>query len=153
MAMLKTWRRTVASSFAGFLLLAGLALGQGDAQPAKNGAGQADKEHDQAPSAGNVSFSSRDLETIRVYFKTVMAKEPRSATGYNIAAPPSLPVERNAWLPPQIARRLKRFPRELEGRLPHLPDNYTRGTIDGDILIVDQRTRRVVDIVHNFLRL
>lgn len=101
-----------------------------------------------------LAFSSRDKETIRVFYGTRIAKLP----GRSSASPGpheqefQLHVERGDRLPPAWGKRLKPFPAGLESRLPYLPPNYARGSIDMDILIVDTRTQRVMDILHNVLR-
>jgi hypothetical protein len=37
-------------------------------------------------------------------------------------------------------------------RLPPLPDIYRRVTLGVDIMILDRRTQRIVDIIHDILR-
>jgi hypothetical protein len=44
------------------------------------------------------------------------------------------------------------FRRTLERRLPPLPDTYRRVTLGVDILILDRRTQRIVDVIHDILR-
>jgi hypothetical protein len=146
--MLRTCRKTILGSLVSMLLVVGPALGQGTA-PGKNPT----DERGPGSATEKITFSSRDLETIRVYYQAILTKTPRAPGGHTNPAPPPVPVEKNAWLPPQYARRLAKFPADLESRLPRLPDNYVRGSIDADILIMDKRTRRVVAIAHDFLRL
>jgi len=51
-----------------------------------------------------------------------------------------------------LQKRVQPFPEDLERRLPRLPDTYQRVTLGVDILILDRRTQRIVDIVHDILR-
>ncbi len=100
-----------------------------------------------------LAFSSRDKETIRVFYEALIGKAGRpSVSGGGRTPEFQLHVERGDSLPPAWRKRLTPFPPGLESRLPYLPPNYARGSIDSDILIVDMRTRRIMDILHNVLR-
>jgi hypothetical protein len=61
-------------------------------------------------------------------------------------------LERDGTLPPGLQKRVQRFPYELESRLSPLPDGYQRVTLGVDILILDRRTQRIMDIVRDILR-
>jgi len=61
-------------------------------------------------------------------------------------------LERDGTLPPGLQKRVQPFPEDLERRLPPLPDTYRRVTLGVDIMILDRRTQRIVDIIHDILR-
>ncbi|SRR5713226_3201489 len=146
---LSTLRSAVSIAGIAFsLILGGHAAGQQD------GRGKAADNLDRSQSrAETISFSSRDRETIRVYYKNLYSKIPGRASGQGGNPGPQfqLRVERDGVLLPKVVRRLKPFPADLDGRLPHLSPNFVRGSIDSDILIIDQRSGRVIDIIHDFL--
>jgi hypothetical protein len=51
-----------------------------------------------------------------------------------------------------LKRRFHPLPKDLEEKLPHLPDYYVRGSIDTDVILMDRRTDRVEDIIKGILR-
>lgn len=106
---------------------------------------------DASSTEAKIFFSSRDLETIRIFYKKLFSKVPPGYIG-NVPPELQLHVERDRKLPPRLQGRFTPFPKDLVARLPSLPVNYVRGSINADILIVDARTQRIVDIVHDFLR-
>jgi hypothetical protein len=67
--------------------------------------------------------------------------------------PPGLErqLERNGTLPPGLQKRIDPFPRELHHLLPPLSPGYTRGLLGGSAVIVNRRTRAIVDVIHNLL--
>ena len=135
-----------------FNLLTVFSVGQDRAKSTPQGtqSAQPDSNETRAPGA-RIAFSSRDRETIRVYYKNLSAKLSHGTVGRGVPPELQLSVERDGLLSPYLLRRLTPFPPELDHHLPHLPPNYLRGSINADILIVDARTNRIVDIVHNFL--
>jgi hypothetical protein len=50
-------------------------------------------------------------------------------------------------LPPSLAYRP--LPAELERRLSRLPDGYARVIVGGDIVLIDSRTRVVLDVLYD----
>jgi hypothetical protein len=51
-----------------------------------------------------------------------------------------------------LQKRVEPFPEDLEVRLPRLPDSYRRVVLGVDIMILDRRTQRIMDIVPDILR-
>ncbi|MEJ2255300.1 MAG: hypothetical protein P8Y75_13245 [Nitrospirota bacterium] len=90
-----------------------------------------------------VAFTRRDVKLIRAYYRKNLppglAKKKR--------LPPGLQrqVQRNGTLPPGLAARS--LPRELERKLSPIPENYVRLRVGMDIVLMDTRTRVVLDIV------
>ena len=101
------------------------------------------------------NFFDRNEETlVRRYFGTV------------VACPPGLAAKNNGCLPPGQAKKTYRvgtilprdaflapLPGELLGRLPVAPAGYYYGRYNGDVYLIENTTRRVVDtILLNLLR-
>ncbi|MDO9490449.1 MAG: DUF1236 domain-containing protein [Sphingomonadaceae bacterium] len=103
--------------------------------------------------ADNV-FDRNDEAAIRSYYRN------------SAACPPGLAAKNNGCLPPGQARKTYRvgnvipadralapLPSDLLGRLPLVPSGYSYGRYDGDVYLVENRTRRIVDnILLNLLR-
>ena len=99
-------------------------------------------------------FDRNEEALVRRYFGTV------------VACPPGLAAKNNGCLPPGQAKKTYRvgtilprdaflapLPGELLGRLPVAPDGYYYGRYNGDVYLIENRTRRIVDtILFNLLR-
>ncbi len=112
-----------------------------------------DRDGDRPPRM-SIVFSSRDRDIIRDYYHNRYSNLPPGLAKRNGNLPPGLEkhLERDGTLPPGLQKRLTPFPDDLERRLPRLPSIYRRGTIGVDVVILDRRTQRIVDIVHDILR-
>src|SRR5882724_11914383 len=124
---------------------AGLAQGNGKGKGHNKQADRDDDNRDRDSDRGDkrgvrIVFSVRDRETIRGYYQD-----------RNSSLPPGL-AKRDGNLPPGLQKRVQPFPEDLERRLPPLPDTYRRVTLGVDILILDRRTQRIVDVIHDILR-
>lgn len=90
-----------------------------------------------------VQISARDRSVIEDYY----------AGKKNL--PPGL-AKRAGGLPPGLAKRDKLppglrsdpLPADLERRLARLPTGYARVRIGGDVVLIDSRTRVVLDVVY-----
>jgi hypothetical protein len=105
-----------------------------------NAEGQAQKGHtsgSQPSGSVHVVFSTNDVRVIREYY----------APRYR-ALPPGLQKKyaRTGQLPPGWQRKLQPFDPEVERHLVALPAGYRRGIVDGRAVIMDDRTRVVVDM-------
>lgn len=84
------------------------------------------------------------------------APEREAILGYYRAKPlpPGLAkqLRRNGRLPPGIEKKMVVFPVDLERRLPPLPPDCgcSRGLIDGQAVILNSRTRVVIDVLALF---
>lgn len=69
--------------------------------------------------------------------------------------PPGLQkkLDRDGHLPPGLQKRLEPLPADLEHRLPRLPESWERVVLERDIILVDRRTERVLDIIENIIGL
>ena len=148
------------------LLICGLLLGavpktllsQGNSQGHGKGH-KAQNDDDDArgrDSRGGVQiiFSVHDRDVIRDYYRDRNSNLPPGLAKRGGNLPPGLQkhLERDGTLPPGLQKRVQPFPPELERRLPRLPDTYARVTLGVDILILDRRTQRIMDIVHDIIR-
>jgi hypothetical protein len=136
---------------------AGLAQGNGKGK-GHNKQSDQDDDNDRGSDRGKgdvrIVFSVHDREVIHGYYHDRNSNLPPGLAKRNGNLPPGLQkhLERDGTLPPGLQKRVEPFPVELERRLPRLPDTYRRVTLGVDILILDRRTQRIVDIVHDILR-
>ena len=151
-------KRTLRAAICGLLLmvLPTLGIAQGNSQGKGKGHNkQADQDDDRGGKHGvRIVFSVRDRDTIRDYYQDRNSNLPPGLAKRNGNLPPGLQkhLERDGTLPPGLQKRVQPFPEDLERRLPPLPDTYRRMMLGVDILILDRRTQRIVDIVHDILR-
>jgi hypothetical protein len=144
----------------GLLLLAlagSLSFAQGNSAGKGNGKNkQAQQQETSASDRGGakIIFSVHDRDTIREYYRNRYANLPPGLAKRGGDLPPGLKkhLERDGTLPPGLQKRVEAFPVELERRLAPLPSTYSRVTLGMDILILDRRTQRIMDIVHDILR-
>jgi len=122
----------------------------------KNKHQQAQEEEAAASDHGGarIVFSTRDRDIIRGYYHDRYSNLPPGLAKRGGNLPPGLQkhLERDGTLPPGLQKRVEPFPAELERRLPPLPGPYSRVTLGVDIMILDRRTQRIVDIVRDILR-
>lgn len=154
-------KRLLCLAFCGVIGLASLslpAIAQGNSQ----GKGNGRNKHQQAADDGDsysggrvhIVFTTRDRDIIRDYYHDQYSNLPPGLAKRGGNLPPGLQkhLERDGTLPPGLQKRVQPFPVELERRLPRLPDEYSRVTLGVDILILDRRTQRIMDIVRDILR-
>lgn len=69
--------------------------------------------------------------------------------------PPGLQkkLERDGQLPPGLQKRLQPLPVDLDRRLPRLPDHWERVIVERDVVLIDRRTDRILDIIENVIGL
>jgi hypothetical protein len=63
--------------------------------------------------------------------------------------PPGLQrqLARNGTLPPGLQKKLQPLPRELELRLPRLPDGRRRIVVANNVILLEERTASILDIL------
>jgi len=142
----------------GLALLSPPATAQGNSQ----GKGNGRNKHQQATDDGDsysggrvrIVFSTHDQDIIRDYYHDQYSNLPPGLAKRGGNLPPGLQkhLERDGTLPPGLQKLVQPFPVELERRLPRLPEEYSRVTLGVDILILDRRTQRIMDIVRDILR-
>lgn len=69
--------------------------------------------------------------------------------------PPGLQkqLDRNGRLPPGLQKRLEPLPVDLNSRLPRLPDYWERVILERDVILIDNRTNRILDIIEDVIAL
>lgn len=133
-------------------------LAQGNSQ----GKGKGKNKHQQQSDASDdysggkvqIVFSRHDQEIIRDYYRDQYSNLPPGLAKRGGNLPPGLQkhLDRDGTLPPGLQKRVQPFPVELERHLAPLPDGYSRVTLGVDIIILDRRTQRIMDIVRDILR-
>ena len=97
-----------------------------------------------------IRISSRDREQIRLYYSRSYSKQHKKT-------PPGL-AKRGGSLPPGLAKRdvlpkglqERGLPADLERRLSRLPEGYVRVIVGTDIVLMNSRSRVIIDIYRNF---
>jgi hypothetical protein len=69
--------------------------------------------------------------------------------------PPGLQkhLEKNGQLPPGLQKRLEPLPSALDARLPSIPDYWERVIVERDVILLDRRSNRILDIIENVIGL
>jgi hypothetical protein len=98
----------------------------------------------ETPDAGD-SFGLEQQSFIREWFSR---QGPRAQQGERVT--PSL--ERDEILPAELRQRFQPLPFALERQLPILARNLRRGIIVGDVVLLDEETSRIVDLIHGVLK-
>jgi hypothetical protein len=99
----------------------------------------------------SVAFNEHDRKKIKNYYKhsrkTKKSKKmpPGLAKKHNL--PPGLQkhIKKNGQLPPGLHKR--NLPVDLEQELSPLPKGYVRVKVGGDVVLMDEKTRVVVDVI------
>lgn len=152
--------KRVLALFVVVTLAATAAAAQGHSQGKGKGHGKGDSEAAEGPAnqAGAVrrgaAFGEHDREIIGRYFHDNYNNLPPGLEKRGGNLPPGLQkqLERNGTLPPGLQKRVQNFPPELDRQLPPLPDNYRRVIVAQDAIILDRRTQRILDVIHDVVR-
>jgi hypothetical protein len=69
--------------------------------------------------------------------------------------PPGLQkhLDKNGKLPPGLQKRLEPLPQDLNARLPQLPEYWERVILERNVILIDRRTQRILDIIENVVGL
>lgn len=67
--------------------------------------------------------------------------------------PPGLQkhLQKNGQLPPGLQKRLEPLPVDLDRRLPQLPDYWERVVLEKDVILIDRRSNRILDIIEDVI--
>jgi hypothetical protein len=98
-----------------------------------------------------IAFTAADRRAIRNYYDANTANLPPGLAKRRGDLPPGLRnhLQRNGTLPTGLQQRLAPLAEELERRLHPLDRGYTRGAIGSDLVIVEDRTQRIMDIIRD----
>lgn len=98
-----------------------------------------------------VAFGDSDRRIIYDYYskKKIKHKSLPPGLAKKGTLPPGLQkqLQRNGKLPPGLAKR--NLPHELEEQLSPLPRGYVRLQVGGDIVLMNQHTEVIIDIIHD----
>ncbi len=102
------------------------------------------------------NFLPEELRMIREYYTRSNTKGlPPGLAKRGGNLPPGLQkhLQRNGSLPPGLQKRLEPLPKDLERRLPRIPEDWGRVILGRDVLLLDRRTNRILDIIENVIGL
>jgi hypothetical protein len=128
--------------------------GNGNGNGNGNGKGKGNKHHEEAQAAvvdtsvGVAIFVGGDRDMIKHHFMSNRGSLPPGLAKRGGDLPPGLEKQliRNGHLPPGLEKKLYPFPMDLERRLPPLRPGLTRGIIGGSAVILDSKTKVILDI-------
>ena len=90
-----------------------------------------------------VAFTVHDRNTILSYYHGMTVNFSRPANGRLSK------LGRDDVLPIDLQKRLESLSGEIERQLQPLYSGYTRGIIGRDVVILEIRTHRIMDIIHD----
>jgi len=104
-------------------------------------------------------FLPEERRAIEDYYRSINNKKKHkkglppglAKRGGNL--PPGLQkkLERDGQLPPGLQKRIEPLPVDLDRRLPRLPQSWERVVVERDVVLLDRRTNRILDIIENVL--
>ena len=105
-------------------------------------------------------FLDEEQRIIREYYRPTSKKGKSKGLPPGLAKrggnlPPGLQkhLEKNGQLPPGLQKRLEPLPSDLSRQLPRLPDYWERVVVDRDVILLDRRTNRILDIIEGVIAL
>jgi len=105
-------------------------------------------------------FLPEERRAIEDYYRRINARNKPKTKGLppGLAKrggdlPPGLQkkLERDGQLPPGLQKRLEPLPVDLDRRLPRLPENWARVVVERDVILLDRRTNRILDVMENVI--
>ena len=127
----------------------GSGKGKGKTEQANQTAG--DKVRSVLPPSEPV-FSAHEVTVIQGYFRTNSSKLPPGLAKRD-TLPPGLEKQlvKNGKLPPGLQRKIQPLPIELERQLTVLPTGYRRVVIAGNVILMNQTTGLIYDLIRNVI--
>ena len=128
------------------LLTSQFALAQGNG----NGHGKGHDKHGDGDDQGErYYYSDRDRDSARQWYYAHENNLPPGLAKKD-RLPPGLEKQlvRRGTLPPGLEKRVVRCPEDLERRLPPPPPECAHVLVGGHIVLLNERTNVVVDVVH-----
>jgi len=136
-----------------WILVGLLVAGAADAVAQGRGQGKGKAKGDDAPKAASVNASGLDANEVRIirewFGNSTNIKGLPPGLAKKEQLPPGLQrqLARNGKLPPGLEKKIHPLPRDLELRLPRLPDGRKRIFLAGNVIILDERTSTIVDVL------
>jgi hypothetical protein len=102
---------------------------------------------------GEIIFTSRERSLILNWFRTSQSNLPPGLAKRD-RLPPGLEkqLRERGTLPPGLQKRLEPLPNDLERQLPRLPGGYRRGVIGGNVILMNDKTSLILDIIRNVMQ-
>ncbi len=107
-------------------------------------------------------FTDYEREEIENYFEDYYDDDGKTSKKAKKGLPPGLAkrdtlppglqkqLEKNGRLPPGLEKRM--LPDNLESRLPARAENLARRIVGDDVVLIDEDTDLILDIIYNVLR-
>jgi len=97
----------------------------------------------------SVIFSTRDRDVVTRYYSRNDANLPPGLAKRGGNLPPGLErqLQRNGRLPPGLEKRMEPCPRDLDRDLGPLPEGHRRVIIGAKLLILNERTNLIIDVM------
>jgi len=111
-----------------------------------------DKVREVLPEAERV-FTREEITVMHNYFESNRSGLPPGLAKRE-QLPPGLQkhLERNGTLPPGLQKKVQPLPPELERRMRVLPTGYRRVVIAGNVIMMNEKTAQIYDVVRNVIR-
>ena len=103
----------------------------------------------------SVVFSSGDRATIQQWIQGMPPANLPPGLAKRGDLPPGLQkqLQKNGQLPPGLQKRVEPLPVELSRQLPPLPEHWERVVVERDVILLDRRTNRILDIIEDVIAL
>lgn len=143
-------RLRVAALLVGALMLAAVTMagpqGKAKKEPSQT-AGQ--KVREALPEAERV-FTQEEVTLVKDYFRDNLSGLPPGLAKRE-KLPPGLErqLQKNGTLPPGLQKKVQPLPVELERQMRRLPTGYRRVVIAGNVIMMNEKTAAIYDIVRN----
>lgn len=110
-----------------------------------------DKVREVLPEAAQV-FTVQEQTIMKNYFRDNRSGLPPGLAKRD-RLPPGLErqLQRRGTLPPGLQKKVQPFPADLERRLRVLPTGYRRVVIAGNVILMNEKTALIYDIVRNVI--
>ena len=95
-------------------------------------------------------FTDREVHVIREWFaKPANLNNLPPGLAKREQLPPGLQRQlvRNGTLPPGLQKKIQPMPRELETQLPRLPEGRRRVVISGSIVLFEEKSGTILDVI------
>ncbi|HEX9759527.1 MAG TPA: hypothetical protein VGA40_01335 [Candidatus Acidoferrales bacterium] len=123
-----------------------LAQGKGGKEPSRTAG---DKVRDTLPPAERI-FTVEERTVVKNWFRTNTSNLPPGLAKRD-RLPPGLErqLRKNGSLPPGLQKKVHPLPGELERRLRVLPTGYRRVVLGNTVILMNEKTALIYDIVRN----
>ncbi len=145
-------RRVVATLLCVLMLTAGVTARPQGKPKKDSGQTAGDKIRQVLPEAERV-FTREEITLVKNYFR-----DNRNGLPPGLAKREKLPpglerqLRQNGTLPPGLQKKVQPLPPELERKMRVLPTGYRRVVIAGNVIMMNEKTATIYDIVRNVIQ-